>query len=189
MGNQTLVLIEKGIDTALKGSLSELNVLRKGDEAVDQGQEEILTFLRSIKGNSVSEKEMKRLEQQIEAVNILETAADLITTVLVEAAEHRIEHNLSASPETSEKLTGLYRLAYGSFRSAMKTFGGEETEDYEEFSKESFKSAYQKVRSYLAQRLTVTNENHILLYRFESEVLEAIRRLHSLSRRLGRKAK
>jgi len=188
LGNQSLVLIEKGIDITLKGNLSELHLLRKGDERVDQGQEEILTFLRSIKGNSVSEKEMKRLEQQIEAVNILETAADLITSVLVEAAEHRIEYNLTASAETSEKLTGLYRLAYSSFKLAIKKFSGEETEDSDKYSKENFKAALQKVRSYLSQRLAVTKENQILLYRFESEVLESIRRLHSLSRRLVRKA-
>lgn len=189
MGERTLKLIEQGIGIALKGNLSELSLLRKKDEPVDQGQEEILNFLRSVKANAVSEKEVKRMEQQIEAVNILETAADLITTVLVEAAEHRIEHNLTASPETSEKLTGLYRLAYGSFKSALKKFGGEKTEDRAEFSKGNFKSAFQDVRSYLARRLAVTEENHILLYRFESEVLESIRRLHSLSRRLERKAK
>jgi len=106
----------------------------------------------------------------------------------VEAAEHRIKHGFEASENTIQKLTNLYAVAVNSFEFSLKQFGGSETRELQELSKTEFKDQFQQVRSHLIQRLSEKDELRIPIYRFESEVLESVRRLHALARRLQRKA-
>ena len=188
LGKRTLKIIDKGIQVATTGSASELIGLRKKDESVDRGHAEILRFLQQIRRMSLNEEEAKKLELQVEAVNVLETAADLITTNLVEAAEHRIEKGFQSSDATLSLLTQLYEVAANAFAAALDEFSGKERSGTEALNKEAFKTQLQEVRSYLTQRLVEEDELRISIYRFESEILEAIRRLHGLSRRLERKA-
>jgi phosphate:Na+ symporter len=188
MGQYTLKILERGLEIALVGNQSELVGLRKRDEKVDSGQAEILNFLRTIQQGTIEKAEVTRLEKLIEAVNILESAADLITTNLVEAAEHRIENDLKVSKITLDKLSVLYQLAFESFSSALNKLAEVNNEKVKMISKIYFKEEFQQVRSYLMQRLSESDENRIVIFRFESEILEVIRRLHALARRLERKA-
>lgn len=188
LGERSLVILEKGLNVALKGNAADLESLRKEDELVDKGHAEILSFLQLIQSSSMSKAESKYLEKQIEAVNVMETAADLITTNLVEAAEHRISMNFEASEITVQKLTELYRTAVDAYNSALGLYSGRIKKKDEELRKVVFRDQFQEVRSHLMKRLSETDEQRISIYRFESEVLEAIRRLHALARRLKRKA-
>jgi len=189
LGKRTLKIIDKGLKVALTGNERELHELRKKDAAIDRGHAEILEFIQQIQRIEISKEDALRLENQIEAVNVLETAADLITTNLVEAAEHRIESDFESSEDTVQQLNELYSLAADSFAIALDEFSGKSTPKVPGLSKEVFKEKLQAVRTYLAKRLVVTGDKRIAIYRFESEILEAIRRLHSLSRRLERKAR
>lgn len=188
LGQQSLQLMENGLTVALIGTSSQLSELRKNDDLIDRGHKEILAFLQQIQSQSISKKETKRLEKQIEAVNVVETAADLITTNFVEAAEHRIEKGFVASDDTVEKLSNLYGIAMDAIAAGIKIFSGEPANDTKQLSKSEFKDQFQEVRSHLIQRLSESDEMRISIYRFESEVLEAIRQLHALGRRLERKA-
>lgn len=188
LGERTLQIIKNGLNVALVGNAPKLALLRKNDEPIDRGHGEILEFIQQIHSSSLTKEESKRLEKQIDAVNILETAADLITTELVEAAEHRIEHGFEASDETVQKLTELHKVAFESFEIALHKFEGKTESELGQLSKEKFKEQFQKVRSHLVSRLQKNDELRISIYRFESEVLESIRRLHALARRLERKA-
>ncbi len=188
LGEQTLAIIEEGLYVALTGRASQLAQLRRNDEVIDRGHKEILEFLQQIQSQSISKKETKRLEALIEAANLLETAADLITTNLVEAAENRIEKGFEASEITITKLTELYKVAMLAFRLALNNFKGNSPKQDEQISKVRFKDQFYDVRSHLMLRLSKPDKMRISIYRFESEVLESIRRLHALARRLNRKA-
>lgn len=188
LGNYTSKIIDKGIATATSGSATDLAELRKKDHKIDKGHAEVLAFLQKIQSVELTTKQVERLESQLEAVNVLETAADLITTNLVEAAEHRIENNFTASETTLNLLTNLYNTASKAFASALDEYSGKETRGEVNLAKDAFKVQLQETRTYLAKRLAVNDDMRIPVYRFESEVLETIRRLHGLARRLERKA-
>jgi phosphate:Na+ symporter len=187
LGRKSLDILEDGLEVALNGKQTELRKLRSHDEIIDRGQQEILLFVQQIQGHSLTKNEAKKLEQLVEAVNVLESAADLITTNLVEAAEHRIEMGFTSSQETTTRLKALYALALRDFNSALQKYMDEDGELSREISKQDFKLQFNEVRSYLTTRLAVNDDMRISIYRFESELLEAVRRLHSLARRLDRK--
>lgn len=187
LGEKLMVILKKADEVALKGTEKELALLRHRDEQIDRGQTEILQFLQKIQGQKLSEKEVVQIENLIEAVNILESAADLITTDLVEASEHRIENRFYPSEETILKLTEVYELAESGFLEALRNFQQNHVHRELQVSKEVFKKKYLQVRSHLMQRLTSEDENRIAIFRFETEMLEVTRRLHALARRLNRK--
>jgi phosphate:Na+ symporter len=188
LGERSLALMENGLKIALTGNASQLFALRKEDNIIDSGHKEILQFLQQIQSKSMTKEETKQLEKQIEAVNVLELTADLITTNLVEAAEHRIDKSFKVSELTIQKLTELYCVAVDAFRVALKKYNETEVEGSEQLSKATFKDRFNEVRSHLMHRLSEGDEMRISIYRFESEVLEVIRQLHALARRLERKS-
>ena len=188
LGRYTLQIIDKGIVVATSGNAAELMNLRKKDLKIDRGHAEILKFLQLIQSSELLPEDVVRLEKQLEAVNVLETAADLITTNLVEAAEHRIDNGFTVTETTLKHLTRLYAVASTAFARALDRYSIKESEPEISQRKEAFKMQLLEVRTYLAKRLAVNDEMRIPTYRFESEILETIRRLHSLARRLERKA-
>jgi len=190
LGENSLVIIEKGIRVALEGDSEQLVRLRRKDRIIDRGHAEILLFLQQIQGLELSNIELKKFERQVEAVNILESAADLVTTNLVEAAEHRINNSFSASKTTINRLINLYNIAFNLFRISLENFQNDNEANLKpDISKKEFKQELIDVRTYLLQRLSKTDEKRITIFKFESEVLESIRNLHALARRLNRRTK
>ncbi|PIF02247.1 MAG: NAD+ kinase [Draconibacterium sp.] len=186
MGHYTVAILEEGINTALKGTSQQLAALRKKDQMVDKGHAEILTFLQQLQGEKLKRKESVILKKQIEKVNIIESAADVVTTTLVEAAEHRVENGFEASPNTIVMLTELYNEALRLFKLGLegKQNGKKRSSTRDKTSKSNFKEEIAKISSHLMQRLSVTDKNRIAIFRFESEVLEAVRRIYDLAKRL-----
>lgn len=187
LGEKLLLIVGRGVRVALSGNELDLQKLRKRDKLIDKGHNEILNFLRQVHTEKLSKKEARQLESIIEAANILESAADLITTDLVEAADHRVKNGFVASTVTQEKLTELYKNAEYSFQISLNNFKNNSLATEDNLSKEEFKEQLLAVRSHLVQRLAEPDEMRIAIYRFESEILETIRRLHALARRLNRK--
>ncbi len=188
LGEHLLMILKRADEIALKGSEKDLYRLRNRDAIIDKGQTEILQFLRQIEGLKLSKKEVNHIENLIEAVNILESTADIITTDLVEASEHRIEKDFISSEETIQKLTELYEMAEISLKEALNNFLTNRKFKELTISKDAFKHQMIQVRSHLMKRLTAADEQRIAIFRFESEMLEVTRRLHGLARRLNRKA-
>lgn len=188
LGDKVLEILKAGIPMTLTGNEQELVELRAKDAFIDKGHAEILTFLQNIQSQSISKTQSHILERQIEAVNVLESAADLVTTSLVEAAEHRIENRFEVSSDTVQRIAVVHNIALDAFYAAVQFYGEDNISTDDSLAKDRFKKELQDVRLYLIDRLSVSDENRIEIYRFESEVLEGIRRIHALARRLRRKA-
>ncbi|WP_321344900.1 Na/Pi cotransporter family protein [uncultured Draconibacterium sp.] len=188
LGEKAFEIIRAGIPIALTGEEYQLIELRDKDILIDKGHAEILNFMQSIQSREISKEQTYILEQQIEAVNVLETAADMVTTTLVEAAEHRIEKRFKVSDVTIDKITTLHNMALNAFENALLEYQLIKKSETIDLHKDRFKQELQDLRLHLVERLSETETNRIEIYRFESEVLEGIRRLHALARRLKRKA-
>ena len=187
LGEYLLLIVERGLRVALSGNESDLQRLRKKDELIDKGHAEILLFLQTIQAEKLSAEEIAQLESLIEAANIMESTADLITSNLVEAAEHRVINGFQSSAITKEKLIELYKVAEQSFQIALANFRNDSPLRELSLSKEEFKERLISTRSHLIQKLSATDEQRIPIFRFETEILETIRQLHSYARRLNRK--
>jgi phosphate:Na+ symporter len=187
MGGKVLAITNNAFQIAVSGKEQELIKLRQSDQLIDQEHAEILLFLQKLQQLELSKTEANTMHSQIEAANILESIADLMTTDLVEAADHRIETGFAVSMETETILTAIYNKSLDYFERALTEFSAREEMQQLIDEKTAFKEDLTNARNYLVSRLSYDNEQRIEIFRFESEVLEVTRRLHSLSRRLMRK--
>ncbi len=181
-------LLDKALNIALMGSSTDLEQLRLSDKAIDFQQQQILSYLQQLQQEKLDSNESLRIKNQMEITNILEAAADVITTDMVEAAEHRIEYNLQMSKETHERFAHIYLQSVVALKSAFASFkdGNKELATEIVANKKAFKNDILEIKDRLINRLSLQDRNRITIIRFETEMIELINRLHSLARRIAR---
>lgn len=187
MGGRVAEITNEAINLVVSGNEQDLINLRHRDKIIDKEHAGILLFLQKLQQLELATHEANKLRNQIEAANILESIADLITTDLVEAANHRVDIGFNVSPETEKILSSLYNKSVIAYSDALNSFKQPLSSRHLLNGKTEFKEELANARNYLVSRLSDSNEHRIEIFRFESEILEVTRRLHSLSRRLIRK--
>jgi len=187
LGDKVMEIIRKGYDIATTGNEKSLKMLRECDVEIDAGHAEIIQFIRLIQQKQLIPQEAKRVNNLIEASNVIESLADLITTHLVEAAEHRFSSPTMLKDFNHVELNKLYDSATTSFSLALEEFKSNKvTRDWDQ-EKNAFKKEVIRVRNQLIEIMYSEKEPKIDAYRFETEIIEVARQLHGLARRLSRK--
>ncbi len=187
LGDKVMEIIRKGYDIATTGNEKNLKLLRECDVEIDAGHAEIIQFIRLIQQKQLIPQEANRVNNLIEASNVIESLADLITTHLVEAAEHRFTSPAVNKNLNHEKLYNLYHSAADSFSTALDEFKNNKVIRNWENEKVIFKNEMIQVRNHLIEMMYSEKEPTIDAYRFETEIIEVARQLHGLARRLVRK--
>ncbi|PLX23297.1 MAG: NAD+ kinase [Salinivirgaceae bacterium] len=189
MGQDLLEIANKSVEIAITGNADELKKLRDQDKLLDSGHEKILHYISQIQQLELRESELIRIRRQTDIANLFENAGDLYTTNIVEAAEHRLEKSFTVSNETKKMLTDLFHYANNTVSKAVlayqyrnKNIASTVLESKGEFSKK-----HAKVHKHIYHRLSEADENRVSIIRFEVELLEVARRLHSLARRISRR--
>ncbi len=188
LAGNTNKLLGKALDIVLLGTSSDLEQLRLSDKIIDFQQQQILSYLQQLQQEKLDSRESLRIKNQMEITNILEVAADVITTDMVEAAEHRIEYDLQMSKETYERFAHIYRQSVLELNSAFVSFKDNNKELALEIigNKKTFKNDVLEIKDRLVNRLSIQDRNRIINIRFETEMIELINRLYSLARRIAR---
>jgi len=188
LAEKTNELLSKALKVALAGSSSALEQLRLSDNSIDFQQKQILSYLQQLQQEVLDAKDSRRIKNQMEITNILEVAADIITTDMVEAAEHRIEYNFQMSNETRERFENIYNQSTNALKSAFYSYQDNNKELAKEIieHKKAFKTDIVEVKERLVNRLSLHDENRIAIIRFETEMIELINRIYSLARRIAR---
>ena len=186
--DQTNKVFKKALPVALNGSSFDLEQLRMLDQVIDFKQQQILSYLQQVQQLEIDPKESVRIKNQMEITNILEAAADLITTDMVEAAEHRIEFHFKVSDDTRERFEYVYHQTIQTLQDAFHSYQNNNVELAKEIisQKKVFKSNMIEIKDRLVNRLSLKDENRIAIIRFETEMIELINRLYALARRIAR---
>ena len=190
MGEDLVDIARDSIPVAIRGSRSDLDDLRQRDKALDSWHERILSYISQIQQKELSDKEMERVRRLTDIANIIENAGDLYTTSVVEAAEHRLKLGFEVSEETHKMLLDLYEQANGYLSDAIIAFQEKDKPKAQMVteSKDKFSEDHARVHQHVYARLADSETHRVSIIRFEVELLEVARRLHSLARRIARRA-
>ncbi len=182
----TKKLMENALPVILKGNKDELQQLRLSDKDIDEKQQQILSYLQQIQQAQLGKKEVARIKSQMETTNILEIAADLITTDMVEAAEHRIDLDFHLSEDTILQLDQLYNICLKTLFDSFPSSSDNKSKRSDSTipTKKLFKRNIYTIKDRLADRLSLQDKNRIAIIRFETEITEIISHLYSLAHRL-----
>lgn len=188
LADKTSYILKQGMPVVLAGSLTDLEELRMSDISVDFHHKQILAYLQQLQQEQLNKEESGQIKRQMELSNILEAAADIVTTDMTEAAEHRIEHNFYISDATYRNLEELYYQCTKAVNNAIVAYSNSNSELAHNVlaGKKAFKKNQAELKDYLITRLSKKDPNRIAIIRMETELIELSGRLHSLARRIAR---
>ncbi|WP_301189409.1 Na/Pi cotransporter family protein [Plebeiibacterium sediminum] len=186
--DKTNIVLKTALSVALTGTSFDLEKLRISDQIIDFQQKQILSYLQQLQQQEIDHKESGRIKNQMEITNILEAAADLITTDMVEAAEHRIEYQFNVSDDTKERFEDIYKQSIQTLQDAFQAYQTNNVEMAKDIisQKKAFKNNMIAIKERLVNRLSLKDTNRIAIIRFETELIELINRLYALARRIAR---
>ena len=178
-----------GIMPAIFGnSPKKLANLSKSDEEVDALHVAIVRYLGHLSQQQLVSPQMEMLSEGIAVTNYLENIGDVIETDLVGDGETLLQKDLKISDSTREILKPLQqkvRWAFGQIVSAIED-GDQERVRSVINAKKEIKLLSTQANLHLSKRLAVSPGAQIEVFRIESEIVENLKRIFYLTRRIAK---
>lgn len=187
LGELAALATERGLLAATAGNRSELDGVLELEADLDALHADVVAYLGRVAATSSGVKDTRRVAELLEIANAIESVGDTLERHVVPLGYERIREGVTISAHTLELVQPLARDVALAFRGAL---GALETGDAARARsvramKSSFRERSAAVRQHLAQRLAADAPQRVATFRIESELLEQMRRIFDLSRRLA----
>ena len=188
MADRVREMLRRILPGVLAGDRWELAEIENLDDEVDALQGHIIGYLGQISETRLSESGTKELFDLMEATNDLESIGDVIETNLVNMGLARIEEGLSVSPQTTVVLTELHEAVSESLDLAMMALTQKNADAARRVGKmkKQINSMERSATAHEATRLVADAPDRIAHYRFETDVIAALKRIYYFSKRIAR---
>ena len=188
LGTMVLDVARDALPIASHGTPVEVESLHGRDDALDALHGQIITYLGKLSQKDLVEPQPARLHGYIAAANAMESVGDVIETGYVYDARQRLDKGLRVSPATLQHLKGLHDFALTTGARALQSFKDNDAQAAREVeaSKAAFNALAEKARSHLARRLIAEEPARLDTYRLETDLIENLKRIHTLFRRLAK---
>jgi phosphate:Na+ symporter len=186
LAERVVEIVRDALPVACYGTSSEVASLRARDDTVDGLYDRIVTYLGQLSQKDLVDPQPARLARYIAAANILENVGDVIETGYAHDALQRLDKGLRVSDATFAYLQKLHDLVLAAGALALRALlqADIETAGSLEESKRTFNALAEAARSHLARRLIAEEPARLDTYRFETDMVENLKRMHTLFRRL-----
>lgn len=181
-------MVGAALPATLAGGDSALNALRESDDDVDELHEAILTYLGELSLGDLVEPLPSRIQEYIGVANYLENVGDWVESGFVPLGYKRLELGVQFGDDTRAHLERLAGQAVHDFEMAIVSFIDEDLDAAQAVvkSKESFNQLADTARAHLSGGLSRARENGLDEYRLAVDVVENLKRIHTLARRISR---
>lgn len=188
MGGFVKDLLEKTLDVILKGNIENIKSLSQSDDDIDRLHGQIISYLGKLSQQDLVVPQPKTLHEFVGIANYLENIGDVIDKNLMENARKRIASNIGVSPSTMAVLRPIEQevlQAYGQALTALES--GDRSSALEAIeSKEKVNQLADVATEHLAKRLVASEPNRLTAFKIETNVIENLKRLNTLTRRIAR---
>ncbi len=188
VGERAQDMVEAALGVALDGDRAQLRALEQQDDDVDTLHGAIVSYLGRLSQEALDQARAEQHLDYLEAANDIENIGDLIETNLVAAGVARLESGLHVSDGTRERLVALHRRVADSVRLALEALDANNPEvaQFVLDAKPEIQHLADSSDAYLALRLTADEPDRLALYRFESELVEYLRRVYYFAKRIAK---
>jgi phosphate:Na+ symporter len=190
MGGYVMAMIE-GLGSALANRDAEaLQAIVRADDRVDVLHQRILEYLSKIRGQAMSDAEAEEFQRLMNATMYLENAGDIIESELVPLLRRMVESDHRPSSTINEMLGSLGEAAGAALGRAIDavTHSDEGLAQAVISMKASQRQLVDRIYQHQARQLEQAGADGIAGVRMEMEILERLRRLYSLARRIAKEA-
>jgi phosphate:Na+ symporter len=188
MADRVRDMLDKILPALLTGDRWTLLDIETLDDEVDALHGHIISYLGQISQTRLTEESTQELIDLMEATNDLEAIGDLIETNLVGLGMTRMEEGLTVSDKTRTVLTELHGAVTESLDLAMMALTQKNADAARRVGKmkKQINSMERSAAAHEATRLVADAPDRIAHYRFEIDVIAALKRIYYFSKRIAR---
>jgi phosphate:Na+ symporter len=167
--------------------MEKLEELETMDDQVDVLQGKILEYLGQVHKQELTDRQGRDLLQLMHGVDEIERIADTVRSDLIPLGRTIFEQGIEASETTKHILTALYDRVCDSVRQATSAISEiDENKALEVINmKSDISRLIDNALQFQAERVTPTTPDLIATFRLEDEVIDSLRRIYRLSKRLA----
>jgi phosphate:Na+ symporter len=188
LGDWVVQMVKDVFPALIAGTEEQFLKLQKKDEDVDNLHGEIITFLGKLSSKELAEPQSKRIYQSIATANYFENLGDVVESLLVVKGLEKLEKDIRISQTTLNFLKPIHEEICWTGDLVLKALLDEDTEQANAIidSKNKVTGLIEKAQNHLAGRLTADESKRLDTFRFETDVIDGLRRMHTLFRRIAR---
>jgi len=187
LGKRVTKMVRKIMPAAITGTRSELQAVAAMDKVVDARHLAIIEFLGQISLSKLSSRQSRELMQLAEITNDLEQIGDRIATAMVTSAGKRIDEDVTVSPQTAEVLNNYHAEVVTALDDALKSFSSQDSRLAKQVKrrKKDFTEMSRDIAAHGLDRLTAAEPNRLKTYAREMEVMEILKGVFTIARRIA----
>ena len=180
-----LTTIWMAFQTRNRGMVDEVI---KMDDKVDVLAEKILEYMSHIQQEALTDESSHTLQALMSATINIESLADVIETELSVICKKYIDYDLHESEVTSALIVEFGKTVSEAFDKLLQAIkNNDEAAAAEVLSvKEQIRHAVDAILKNQAGRIGIQTSKHLLLIRLELELVDQLRRIYTLTKRIAR---
>jgi len=188
MGNYILLMLDAIPTAIVKGTRDNLRRIQKWDDPVDAIHSSSITYLGLLSKESLTDSQSEELHDLISVANYFENIGDIVETGMVALGMERLEHNIEISESTIQILDPLFQKVYCSVEQAFFCLNSSDKETADKIiaAKADIQTLFNQAHRHLTARLTVDKPNRLEAFRLETDILEKLRRIYDVTRRIAK---
>jgi len=188
LGDIAFSMVEKFGPALQTGDMQQLDELETMDDQVDVLQEHILDYLGEVHKQELTEKQGQGLLHMLKGLDEIERIADTVRSDLIPLGRSAHEQGFEATDTTRHILTTLYERVCHAVRQATAAIADVDQNKALEVvhMKAEINGLINDSLQYQADRVAPTTPDLIATFRMEDEVIDALRRIYRLSKRLAK---
>jgi phosphate:Na+ symporter len=172
----------------LSGKVEPFEEIAKMDDRVDLLEDEILKYLGQIRKGSLSENDSADFVTLMHATDNLESIGDIIETNVVALGKSRLEQGVEASETMRGLLEEMYTSVVKAVALAVQAVRDNDQSAAQEVVslKGEIDRGLQSALVHQAEMLEQNNAKRLATFRVEMELVEALKGIHTLAKRIAR---
>lgn len=188
MAHVVLEMLEEALPTLFHPTPAKLAHLSGKDDAVDTLYSAIVRFLGLLSQQPLVSPHTERLAEDIAITNHLEAIGDVLETEWVGDGEALLRADARISQATQAVVTPLYDKVHWAFATVVATMEQPNSEALKAViqSKKEVKLLAAQANLHLSKRLATSPTTQLPMFRIESEIVEHLKRIHDLTRRIAK---
>jgi phosphate:Na+ symporter len=160
----------------------------KMDDKVDVLSEQILEYMSEIQQESLSDESSHTLQALMSATINIESLADVVETELAEICKKYIDYGLEESDETVTLFAEFTKTVLDAFDKLVEAIKNNDENAAAEviLVREHVRHSVDQILKNQASRIGIQTSKQLLLVRLELEMVDHIRRIYTLTKRVAR---
>ena len=187
MGEIALEMVD-GVGPAIRSrDVRQFDAIEKKDDQIDVLKEKIMEYLGEIYGQQLTSDESRRLLRLMRGVDEVQRIGTVVRNDLIGVGRQLIESDIETSETTEHTLTALYDQVRSAVTLAVDAIAElDESKALEVIQmKPKVNALIDGALDYQQERIAPTEPQLIALFRLEDEVIDGLKRIYSLSKRLA----